>query len=161
MYLLRSDELQMISSFLSLHDRISFRITAKSFKSSMRNQDVSLYKIEKNIHKSFYLMTKPTTDLILAVNNNFIMYIDQLYMNKLGRVHPLFRIPHTAPSCVNDCCREKRLEYIYIGVYTSEIPRYLRCNYYIRRYIPYCICCFNKWNVDAYLYHPQRKKFGP
>ena len=42
-------------------------------------------------------------------------------MNKLGRVHPLFRIPHNAPSCVNGCCREKRLEYIYIGVYTGYV----------------------------------------
>ncbi len=161
MYLLTYDELQMIYSFLSLHDRIAFRITAKSFESSMRKQDVSLYKLEKNIHKNFNVIMKPTTDLILAVNNNFIMYIDQLYMNKLGRVHPLFRIPHNAPSCVNGCCREKRLEYIYIGIYSNLIPKYLRSNYYIRRYIPYCICCFNKWNVDAYLYHPQRKNFGP
>ena len=160
MYLLTSDELQIISSFLSLHDRITFRITAKFFVSSMRNQDVSLYKLEKNIHKNFTVIMKPSTDLILAVNNNFIMYIDQLYMYKIGKIHPLFRIPYSGLHCVNDYCREKRLEYIYLSVYTSELPKYLRSNYYIRRYIPYCICCFNKWNVDAYLYHPQRNNFG-
>ena len=86
------------------------------------------------------------------------MYIDEFSANSHFSLHPLFRIQNTYPRCMNTCCRNKRLGYIYIRSHNRNIPQYIRTIYYIQRKIPYCIQCFNKWGVDAYLNHPQCKE---
>ena len=158
MNILNRDELQMIISFLSLQDRVKLHLCNKNFETLVKKQDMALYSIEKNVHRFFSLIMKPSTELILAVNNNFIMYIDESCIYTTSRLHHLFRIQNTNPTCINSCCREKRLGNIYISVYHGNIPQYLRTMYYIQRKMPYCMSCFNMWGVDAYLHHPQCKE---
>ena len=158
MNILNRDELQTIISFLSLHDRVNIRLSSKRFESVVKKQDMALFSIENKVHRFFSLVMKPGGELILAVNNNFIMYVDESSISTRSRLHPLFRIRNTNPTCINSCCREKRLGNIYISVHRGHIPQYLRSMYYIQRKIPYCISCFNMWGVDAYLHHPQCKE---
>lgn len=158
MNILNRDELQIIISFLSLEDKVNLRLSSKRFENVVKKQHMALYCIEKNVHRFFSLVMKPGAELILAVNNNFIMYVDESSIYTQSRVHPLFRIRNTSPICINSGCREKRLGNIYISVHCGHIPKYLRTMYYIQRKIPYCIHCFNMWGVDAYLHHPQCKE---
>ena len=158
MNILNSDEVHNIISFLSLQDRVNLRLSSKRFESLVKKQDMALYCMEKKVHRFFSLVMKPGAELILAVNNNFIMYVEQSSICYTSRVHPLFRIRNTNPTCINSCCREKRLGNIYISVHRGHIPQYLRTMYYIQRKIPYCMSCFNMWGVDAYLHHPQCKE---
>lgn len=158
MNILNRDELQTIISFLSLQDRVNLRLSSKRFETLVKKQDMALFSMEKNVHRFFSIVMKPGAELILAVNNNFIMYVDESSICTPSRVHPLFRIRNTNPTCINSCCREKRLGNIYISVHRGHIPQYLRTMYYIQRKIPYCMSCFNMWGVDAYLHHPQCKE---
>ena len=158
MNILNRDELQIIISFLSLHDRVNLRLSSKRFETLVKKQDIALFSMEKNVHRFFSLVMKPGAEVILAVNNNFIMYVDEFSIYRPSRLHPLFRICNTNPTCINSCCREKRLGNIYISVHRGHIPQYLRTMYYIKREIPYCMSCFNMWGVDAYLNHPQCKE---
>ena len=158
MNILNRDELQIIISFLSLENKLNLAITCKSLKSLIRKQDIALFSIEKKVNNFFSPVIKSGLELILAVNNNFILYIDESFITPQTRVHPLFRIKNTNKNCVNVSCRDKMLEYIYISQHRGNIPRYLHSMYYIKRKIPYCMSCFNKWGVDAYLNHPQSKE---
>ena len=158
MNILNRDELQIIISFLSLHDRVNLRLSSKRFETFVKKQDIALFYMENNVHRFFSLVMKPGAEVILAVNNNFIMYVDESSIYRPSRLHPLFRICNTNPTCINSCCREKRLGNIYISVHRGHIPQYLRTMYYIKRKIPYCMSCFNMWGVDAYLNHPQCKE---
>ena len=85
------------------------------------------------------------------------MYIYESSIYTTSRLHHLFRIQNTNHTCINSCCREKRLGNIYIGLHRGDIPQYLRTMHYIKRKIPYCITCFNEWGIDSYLNHPQSK----
>ena len=136
MNILNRDELQIIISFLSLHDRVNLRLSSKRFETLVKKQDIALFSMEKNVHRFFSLVMKPGAEVILAVNNNFIMYVDESSIYRPSRLHPLFRICNTNPTCINSCCREKRLGNIYISVHRGHIPQYLRTMYYIKRKIP-------------------------
>jgi hypothetical protein len=125
MNILNRDELQIIISFLSLHDRVNLRLSSKRFETLVKKQDIALFSMEKNVHRFFSLVMKPGAEVILAVNNNFIMYVDESSIYRPSRLHPLFRICNTNPTCINSCCREKRLGNIYISVHRGHIPQYL------------------------------------
>ena len=158
MNILNRDELQIIISFLSLQDRVNLRLSSKRFETLVKKQDIALHNMEKNVHRFFSLVMKPGAELILAVNNNFIMYVDESSVYRPSHIHHLFKIRKTNPKCINCNCREKRLGNIYISVNRCYLPKYLLTIYYIQRNIPYCIQCFNKWGVDAYLHHPPHQK---
>tara|TARA_X000000950_G_scaffold287417_1_gene399595 strand:+ start:249 stop:731 length:483 start_codon:yes stop_codon:yes gene_type:complete len=158
MNLLNSDELRIVISFLSLEDKINLCISSKLFIPFIKKREIALCSIEKIIHNHFSIVMKHGSELILAVNNNFIMYLDESSIQTPSRLHPVFRIQNTYPTCINCECGEKRLGNIFIGIHRGDIPQYLRTIYYIQRKIPYCIHCFNKWGVDAYLHHPQCKE---
>lgn len=155
MYILNPDEIRIIISFLSLHDKVKLSMTSNYLKRFISKKDIALSCIEKKVHHFFSIVIKPGSELVLVVNNNFIMYVDEYSIYKTSRVHPLFRIRDTNPNCINCNCRHKRLGNIYIGVYRGHIPQYLHTMYYIQRKIPYCIHCFNKWGIDAYINHVQ------
>ena len=155
---LSSDELQIIISFLSLHDRVNIRLYSKRFERLVKKNDIALFSLENKVYRFFSLVMKPGHELILTINNNFIMYVDEYSIYRPSRINPLFRIQNINSTCINSCCREKKLGNIYISVHRGHIPPYLRSMYYIQRKIPYCISCFNMWGVDAYLHHPQCKE---
>lgn len=158
MNILNRDELQLIISFLSLKDKANVVIVNKYFQQIIRKQDIVLFLMQKKIKNFFCIVMKPGDELILAVNNNFIMYVDESSVYRPSHIHHLFKIRKTNPKCINCNCREKRLGNIYISVNRCYLPKYLLTIYYIQRNIPYCIQCFNKWGVDAYLHHPQCKE---
>lgn len=157
MNIINSDEMQLIYSYLSLQDKINLRLCSKVFESLVKKREMAYLSIEKKVHRFFSLVMKPGSELVLAVNNNYIMYLDIYSIHRQSRTHPLFKISNNNPKCINSNCREKRLDKIYISVHRGQIPQYLRTMYYIKRNIPYCIHCFNKWGIDAYLNHPQTK----
>ena len=167
MDILNRDEFQMIISFLSLDDKINLSLSCKNFKTLVSKQEIALNSIEKKVHHFFSLVMKPGSELVLAVNNNFIMYVDEssTYISRgihrhfrISRsIHNHFGLPNPNSICINSDCQEKRLDNIYISVHRGHIPQFLRTMYYIQRKVPYCIGCFNKWGVDAYIHHPQRK----
>ena len=95
MNILNRDELQIIISFLSLHDRVNLRLSSKRFETFVKKQDIALFYMENNVHRFFSLVMKPGAEVILAVNNNFIMYVDESSIYRPSRLHPLFRICNT------------------------------------------------------------------
>ena len=132
MNILNRDELQIIISFLSLEDKVNLSLSSKRFENVVKKQHLALYCIEKNVNRFFSLVMKPGSELILAVNNNFIMYVDETSIYTPSRIHPLFRIRNTNPICINSRCREKRLGNIYISVYIVVIYQsiYALCTIY-------------------------------
>lgn len=154
---INEDSLLLIIGFLSLKDKVNLYLTNKSYQPFIRKLDLSLFSIEKKIPNHYTFVIKSGSELILAVNNNFIMYIEESSIIR-KKIHPVFKIKDTFPSCINSCCREKRLGNIYIGLHRGDIPQYLRTMHYIKRKIPYCISCFNEWGIDSYLNHPQSKE---
>ena len=78
MNILNRDELQIIISFLSLQDRVNLRLSSKRFETLVKKQYLALHYMENHVYQLFSIVMKTGSELILAVNNNFIMYIDIL-----------------------------------------------------------------------------------
>ena len=144
------DELyENIFSFLSAKDRVTVREVCVFFESQINRINLVVNRLENKLKRTYSIEKKMSTDLILTINNNFILYTD----HTANGIHTLFRINnHQYDRCIDVCCREKRLGNIYFSKQLPP-PNYYQyhgyCNFYSRRHIPYCLNCFNKWGVNA------------
>lgn len=140
------DLYQNILGFLSTKDKITIRKVSRIFKENVNPRIMIIYRLSNKLPKIYSIEKKWSQDLILTINNNFIMYTEE----KKG-VHPLFRIDnHKYDRCIDAYCREKKIGNIYLS-YKSEIISYNLTsvpNLYQKRIIPYCLNCFNKWGLD-------------
>ena len=144
---IQTDELIHILSFLSINEKLNFRLACKEFYNLIKKFNFISYVIETKIKYFFSLENNISYNLSLVANNNFIIYTYYTrYQN--NRIHPLFKKGFLQKNCLNSCCSGKRLEYIYIPIYKSNIPRYLKVNTYNKRYMPYCLNCFNEWSCQ-------------
>jgi hypothetical protein len=136
---------EIVILFLSLKEKINVRRVSYFFGSYKKRYYLTLFRLEKQIYNFISIERKEDSELILTINNNFILYTDY----KKGGVHSVFRINnHQHEQCLDVNCREKRLGNIYF----SNKKTNTRCdiwNLYTRHKMPYCLNCFNKWIVDS------------
>ena len=137
-----------IFGFLSARDKVIVREVCVEFESQISRINLVVNRLENNLKRSHSIERKMCSDLILTLNDNFLIYTDQTQKG----VHPLFKInTHSYNLCIDACCREKRLGNIY---FSKKLPppnyhQHYGWNFYSKRIIPYCLDCYNKWGVDA------------
>jgi hypothetical protein len=85
-------------------------------------------------------------NFIVKSLNNFISIKDNIYITSnqcnVSRLHPLFLRNNIKNKCIVSNCREKKLDYIYIKLMTTNNTS----DNYIKRKIPYCLQCFKIWH---------------
>lgn len=139
---------QNIFGFLSAKDRVTTREVCIIFESQINRINLVVNRLENKLRKSHSIERKMCNDLLLTINNNFVLYTDYTQ----NGIHSLFRINnHQYKKCIDVGCREKQLGNIY---FSKKIPppnyhQHYGWNFYNKRIIPYCLNCFNKWGIDA------------
>ncbi len=138
---------RMIFSFLSLKEKIIMREVSRNLKSSLKNN----YHIRYRLRNKFTIEKKNRKHLILPIHNNNFLYSD-INSDLNSGVHTLFGI--TKPynirykHCINVDCSNKMLGVIYCS--KKKLPprdeEYSQYELYLKRTMPYCINCFNRWN---------------
>lgn len=125
-----------IFNFLYLKDIVNIREVNKIFKLLISEKSLIPYKFKSYFIKinSFEITIK--NELVCEFNyNNFIIY-------KKPGMHYYFKILGTYDKCVSNCNSE-RLGYIYHSLKLLETNNIISN----KRYIPYCIHCFLKWEI--------------
>ena len=123
--------------FLSLKEKIRMRKVNKIFKSYVNPMQLSAYKLENRMRRVNTIEQKMKNELVceFSIYNDFKLY-------KQERIHSYFRMVEKGKRCVTNCMAE-RIGYIY---YLSR-PLTPNMCLYNKRYIPYCIHCFQKWQI--------------
>lgn len=138
---------KIIFSFLSLKEKIIMREVSRNLKSYVKNNDYIRYRL-RNV---FTIEKKTPGDVILAIHNNNFLYSDIDSESRSG-VHRVFRItkPYNTmyKECINAECSKKMLGVIYCSKKKLGPKDHTFYHYdlYVKRTIPYCINCFNRWN---------------
>ena len=125
-----------ILGFLSLKEKIRIRNVNKIFKSYITPREVNTYKLENKMRRVNSIEKKMKKELECEfMYKNFKLY-------KQPCIHYYYKYMRTYKKCISNCTAE-RLGYIY------HSPREITMNMclYNKRYIPYCINCFQKFNV--------------
>ena len=136
MYIFSEDLYNIIFSFLSLKEKITMLLVEKKYKIYINQIYLTSYKLENRLKRINCMEIKMKNDLMCEyVYNNFKIY-------KQCKVHSYFRVLKYE-KCISNCMREK-IGYIYHSEksYGSDNMRM-----YNKRYIPYCINCFEKWQI--------------
>lgn len=153
------DIIQKIYSFLSIKEKIYMREASSYLKENVKSKYLSQYSLENKLPNIYSLVYKQGMDVVLTVNNNFILYTDvknrylHTKLNKRFVIYPV----NLYKKCIVENCSKQQMKDIFITQNRNGIPQYLRTCYYYKRKMPYCIHCFNLWGVDAYLNHCQKK----
>jgi len=130
------DLYNIIFSFLSLKEKITMLLVEKKFKIYINQIYLTSYKLENRLKRINCMEIKMKNDLMCEyVYNNFKIY-------KQCKVHYYFRVLKYE-KCISNCMREK-MGYIYHSEKSYGIDN---MRMYNKRYIPYCINCFEKWQI--------------
>jgi hypothetical protein len=154
------DIIQKIYSFLSIKEKIYMREVCSYLKSNVKTRYISVYSLESKIPNIYSIVYKQGIDLVLTVNNNFILYtpVDKRYIHSKLNYRFVLCNNSQYKKCIVENCSKQQMKDIFITQNRNGIPQYLRTCYYYKRKMPYCIHCFNLWGIDAYLNHCQKKK---
>jgi len=122
--------------FLSLKEKIRMRKVNSIFKTYVTAREVSGYKLENNFLKNNSIEQKQKNELVCEfVYDDFKLY-------KQPCIHYYYKIMGTYKKCITNCTAE-RLGYIYHS--PRETTQHMCL--YNKRYIPYCIHCFQKFQI--------------
>ena len=122
--------------YLSLKERIRIREVSRIFEKNVKTIEFNGYKLENRLRRVNTIEQKLKNELICEYTYN------DLKLYKQPCIHYYFRVMGTYDRCVG-ICSEERLGYVYHSL-RQPTPIWYVCN---KRYIPYCINCFQKWQI--------------
>ena len=144
MELLTDDIQEYIFSRLSLREKINVIEVCKTFRDNIKNISILIPKMDGMIERNQSIDKRQSAEMMLIRDNKYIPYRNaNLEFNK---VHPLYRRHryNMKEKCIVERCRERRLEYIYSRICSTEEGS--SEHYYSKRKLPYCLECFNIWH---------------
>ena len=139
-----NDNVAMIFQFISLRYRIYMREVNKRFNLLISHYDISRYSLKNKLYRVFSLQHRYGANLMLSLNDHMIIYTLRNQDNN-NIVHPLFRLNVKRDKCINSDCSKKKMGDCFIPNVCSSVPLYISMISYKKKYIPYCVECFNKW----------------
>ena len=126
---------------VSKKDRIKLREVSKFFLNMVKGKEMKVYKLERMMKILNTIESKMIEELVCEYKYK------EYNIYKEASIHYYFRVMGTYDRCVG-ICRGERLGYVY------HTPKYKNENEknYNKRYIPYCIHCFQRWQIKRLIY---------